>query len=689
MQSNLVNPKISKSKILSSEDYRLLDYVHEFILYSDNILEGITLLNDLTQSEQLLSFFGVIYEPIDQPIYVFQDNKNKYYSIKICGNFDKWDLPKQVDAIKQFVDLPDYIFYSLTSKKVILAGENTETASVGNSQWQREGRKLGAAKNGTPFIYQTFYSGKDESQDTIREPSSLQVYNQLLYTIRYQVPSIVAYFENNFEGAKTRDRIPEDSKDLFQLYIKSVLLSDVDPNNSQIKEGLEKKFFIHMLEYLKEGKYAHKGKINKEARLIKDFPVINNAVKDAILSDTDNFVSDLLDYIYNRKNDFIQKYPIDDLNKLLFVKWTAYSTKQWIKDIIFWLDNKHIPIKSYISGMSKVGIGSCAEIQNFLVHKFPDKEQQILKKLSLPKYEEAIVMPLRIHKYSNGVLTFSPDPESGEIVAFCELFGYDYKQQKKRPVIGYGIVELPQNFELDSKIGTKLYKALSNYIDVLILENKTLITEFTSESNKQEEFDIPNSLLLTKPKGATEEMAVVSTYLNQTTISSNWLLCFIHTHHSSWQQLVIHNTGKDFQEKIDRKSTKVDLILQDQNSTFMVAEGKNDYFDLLRDTKIQKAMTDSAHIIDKLYKLNHRKFDAFIYNLATHPGKDPEFYIQCEYEKVLGAIKRGHFNDIAFEKDYVIIIVYINQHNRTAFKLVYSPDFDTKLKVQLDSEFHQ
>src|SRR5690606_33569104 len=127
-----------------------------------------------------------------------------------------------------FVDLPDYIFYSLGSKRAVLAGENTETASVGNSQWQREGRKVASAKIGVPFIYQTFYSGRDESQDTIREPNSLQVYNQLLYTARYKTPSLVAYFENNFEGSRTRVRNPIDSQALFSDYIKSVLLTDTD-----------------------------------------------------------------------------------------------------------------------------------------------------------------------------------------------------------------------------------------------------------------------------------------------------------------------------------------------------------------------------------------------------------------------------------------------------------------------------
>ncbi|MEI7668431.1 MAG: hypothetical protein WCI62_05515, partial [Erysipelotrichaceae bacterium] len=205
MQSILVNPKIN-GKILTLADYNKTIKKREYLLYSDNILEGITLLNYLTQSDNLLKFTGVVYEPIDQPIYVFEDSDSFHYGVKVCGSFDKWLLPDDVNAIKSFVDLPDYIFYSISSNKAILAGENTETASVGNSQWQREGRKVASARVGVPFIYQTFYSGKDESLNSVREPNSLQVYNQLIYSARYKTPSFVAYFENNFEGSQTRTR---------------------------------------------------------------------------------------------------------------------------------------------------------------------------------------------------------------------------------------------------------------------------------------------------------------------------------------------------------------------------------------------------------------------------------------------------------------------------------------------------
>jgi hypothetical protein len=121
----------------------------------------------------------------------------------------------------------------------------------------------------------------------------------------------------------------------------------------------------------------------------------------------------------------------------------------------------------------------------------------------------------------------------------------------------------------------------------------------------------------------------------------------------------------------------------------MIAEGKDAYFDLLRDTKIGIAMKDARDLIDQMYKWSNQKFDAFIYNLDTVPQFDPQFYVDSEVSKIKHAIMLGHFNHIAAERDYVIIIVYNDSNNKTGFKLVYSTDFDKALKAKLDKEFKQ
>jgi len=689
MQSILVTPHITKNKIISLDSYKRLENVNEYILYGDNILEGITLLNDMISNEYFLSFEGVIYEPIDQPIYIFKDNKNNIYSIKICGAYDKWKLPKEVAQIINFVDLPDYIIYSIKNKKIVIAGENTETASVGNSQWQREGRKLGAAKIGVPFIYQTFYSGRDESQDTIREPSSLQVYNQLVYSVRYKIPSLVAYFENNFENSQTRERTPLDSKDLFSKYLKVSIIYDVDKTTYPLKRQLEKEFYFHMINYLKEPKFIDLHKKDALPRINNDLPVLTTKMYNEIIYNTEEYIDDLLDYIYETDNDKINNYlnntDIINFDSTKYQNWTSYDTKHNIVDIISFLKTNGCQPLSYVKGSSKVGFVSTNICKNFLTNKFNDSID-VINSILKDSYDETILMPLRIHKISNGNLTFSPDPESGEIVAFSELFGYDLKNNKKRPIIGYCIVDTPNGFNIDDKIGTKLYKALAKYIDILIIDNKKLISNL-EDNFECDDIDI-TSLELVKPIGLTEEMAIVSTFINQTTISSNWKLCFIHTHHSSWQQLVIHNENIEVQEKVDRVSTKVDLITQN-NNLFMIAEGKNAYLDILRDNKIQKAMELASKKIDDLYNNANIQFDAFIYNYPTVADKDPEFFVNREADTVEHSIKLGHFNNIAFHQSFVIIIVYLDSNYHTKFKLVYSPSFNSDIKRIMDKEFLQ
>ncbi|MDA3052506.1 hypothetical protein OFO01_03485 [Campylobacter sp. JMF_01 NE2] len=675
MQTLLVNSKISKSKQIKMSDLDKLKPNCEFLLYSDNILEGISLLNLLTENDDYLKFYGVVYEPIDQPIYIFCDENKNFYSIKICGSYDKWNLPDQVNQIKSFVDLSDYILYSINSKKVILAGENTETASVGNSQWQREGRKLGASRIKVPYIYQTFYSGKDESQDTTREPTSLQVYNQLVYSARYKVPSFVAYFESNFENARTRIRNPKDSKELFINYIKSVILADTNKKNEKLKFELEKEFFKHMISYLKEPKFSKKAK--QEARLIKDFPIIDDNVKNGILADSDNFVNSLLEYIYDKNDNFINKYSLLNFDYSKFSQWNSYCKKPYIKDLL-----SKVKAKSYISRSAKIGIANATDCLKFLTDKFSRKKNSIKSALDISVHNEAIIFPLRIHKISNGKLTFSPDPESGEIVAFSELFAYDIYGNKIRPVIGYCYVETPNNFDFEGKKGSKLYKAISNYVDILIFNNNTIITSFDKEKNQQNNF-FPSSVKVVFPNDKTEEVAIVSTYLNQSTIKSDWKLCFIHTHHSSWQQIAIENK----QEKIHRISTKLDLIMQ-QNNKFMLAEGKNKFIEFLRDDKIKKAFIDMSELIDVMYKKSNIKFDTFIFNLDLPPKeKDPYYFLDCEINKIKGSIERNHFKDIANNENFVVIIVYLSPNNETKFALIFSENFNINLKNQLIKEF--
>ena len=692
MQTTLINNKITKEKIITLTQYNKIVNNNEYLLFADNILEGIELLNELTFSQNYLSFYAIVYEPMDQPIYIFEDSNKHKYSIKICGAYSKWNLPLSVSKIVNYIDLPDYILYSIKNQKVILAGENTETASVGNSQWQREGRKIAAALEKAPFIYQTFYSGRDESQNTIREPNSLQVYNHLIYSIRYKTPSFVAYFENNFKNSQTRIRSPLDSKNIFSDYIKAILLCDADQNSSNldIKKALEKEFFVHMINYLKESKYGDLNKKTQKSRLSKDLPYLSKIIFDDLIKNTDKFVNDLIEYIYEKNNIKINKY-LQNLKLLSFqfekfTEWKSYNNKNNIKELISYFINNNKKLTTYTTGNTKIGFGDTKTCENFLTNKFPKYASRISKILKSSTYPITLLMPLRIHKLSNGKLTFSPDPESGEIVAFSEMFSKDFKNKKVMPIIGYCIVDTPSNFDILAKKGDKLYKAIAENIDILIINNSQVY--FDLENKYLNEDYMPKNIIYTTPKSTTEEMAIVSTFLNQTTIKSSWQLCFIHTHHSSWQQLALHSSTGIIQDKIDRKSVKVDLILQDKNQ-FMISEGKDTFMNFLNDKKIASAMKSASQKIDELYKKANIQFDAFIFNLQTNPKKDPLYYVKCEVDKINGAIKNHHFDDIAYHNNFVFIIVYIDSSCATKFKLVYSNNFDKNIKKQLNYEFEQ
>ena len=85
MNNLLVNQKIKKESIITSSEYQKIENLNEFLLYCDNILEGITLLNTLTLSNDLLSFKSIVYEPIDQPIYIFCSRRDTGYYVYLLG----------------------------------------------------------------------------------------------------------------------------------------------------------------------------------------------------------------------------------------------------------------------------------------------------------------------------------------------------------------------------------------------------------------------------------------------------------------------------------------------------------------------------------------------------------------------------------------------------------------------------
>ena len=81
-----------------------------FLIYSDNILESINILDILSENNPFSQLIGVSYEPVDQPIYLFKEKREgRYICIKVLGRYENWELPSEVESIIYFIDKPDFV----------------------------------------------------------------------------------------------------------------------------------------------------------------------------------------------------------------------------------------------------------------------------------------------------------------------------------------------------------------------------------------------------------------------------------------------------------------------------------------------------------------------------------------------------------------------------------------------------
>ena len=325
MQDSLNQPLLrGKDKSYSDHLSIVSGHAHEeFILFGDNLLECLSLLNPAVGQTDLWDFQYVVYEPIDRPVYVFASKEEKYISIAACGNYTNWPLPQQVSDLIFRYDLPDFVLFSLSSQAVIFAGELTETASVGNSQWQRELRKIAAAELGIPFVYQTGYSGKDDSLDKVREPTSLIVYNALIYTIRYKVPSMVFFVEPNIETSKSRIRKAKLDPGVISRLLVAYVLGDIS-GSSDLVDRIQGEIFGSMIDYLKEAKLSARANSAGKSRLLIDFPCVSVEVSNALMESSDTFVEDLLQFLKSPSSNssFTSRFDLSQLDKNNLIPWT-------------------------------------------------------------------------------------------------------------------------------------------------------------------------------------------------------------------------------------------------------------------------------------------------------------------------------------------------------------------------------
>ena len=442
-----------------------------FIIYSDNILESTNILDLMSVGNKFLEIVGVSYEPIDQPIYLFKEkNNSSFVCIKVAGKYENWNLPENVDSIIHFIDKPDFVIIDISDSKGIFVGETTGTANVGNSQWQREGRKISAAEKRIPMIYQTYYSGTDRSmfeqkeidigseQGQVREPSSLQVINHFVYSLRYKIPSLVVYYPNP-EYDKiigfSRDNV---GRELLQNYISVCLLYKTDKNYKLKKKEIEMAIYRKMLAFVTESVNSRKSKIQ---RIDKDFPV--EPARKILMKQGNAFISYLVNFV-NGDVSFKDEFDITNWNYKTFTPWQHRYSKTPLLGL---LQKAKIPSLSYLKGATKAGfVLDTPKLINFLDSNYPTDQGKFIKKLN-PRIPTLIIPTLMFQKKYDRYI-YKVDPGTGEIVAFSELFARDIRNEKSMNTLIYVHVQGPEKFSTT----TKLFRAIKRYADCLIINEK-------------------------------------------------------------------------------------------------------------------------------------------------------------------------------------------------------------------------
>jgi len=443
-----------------------------FLIYSDNILESINILDLLSENNPFLQIVGVSYEPIDQPIYLFKEKKKgKHICVKVLGRYENWELPSKVESLINFIDKPDFVIVNGEKNKEIFVGETTGTANVGNSQWQREGRKISAALRQIPMIYQTYYSGTDRSmfsreaidkgevKGQVRQPTSLQVINHFIYSLRYQVPSFVIYFPNpEYDSALGLDRKKTKGKKLLRDYISICLLNSISGSYKSTKKEIELHICKHMLNFINEAVSYRKSTIK---RIDKDFPVqpTNRILK----KEGEAFIKYVVDFV-NKDVTFNEKFDLTKWDFNSFSKWNhRYKNTRLFRS----LTKYKLPFLSYLSGATKAGfVLDTSSLINLLNKIYPEDKGKFSQKLNskLP----TLIIPTLMFQKKGDKYIYKVDPGTGELVAFSELFGKNLHDQKVMNILIYVHVRGPEKF----RTTTKLFKAIKHYADCLIVNER-------------------------------------------------------------------------------------------------------------------------------------------------------------------------------------------------------------------------
>lgn len=327
----------------------------------------------------------------------------------------------------------------------------------------------------SPIIYQTYYSGTDRSQEIEkgqpREPTSLQVINHLIYSIRYKCPSFVIYFDNpEVDNRLGFNRSSTEGKNLIGNYLSALLLNNAFGTCKEEKVKFENYILDHMRNYLNDTVIKH-GK--KTIRLDNDLPVLTKKQRSLFMEKDSTLYKFVINRIYSRTQEIEPNFNILDWNFKNFFNWNPgnIEDKPLIKDII----NSGLKLLSYKKGISKVGIClDTAKLKNIIEQKYnPDKISLAPLNTSLP----TLIFPGRIWKGKEKIE--SGDPESGELYAFKELFTLNLEGEKTMNLLLYIFVESPPEFKYKDFISknTKLTRSFKYNADLIIVNNEVQKTQ--------------------------------------------------------------------------------------------------------------------------------------------------------------------------------------------------------------------
>jgi hypothetical protein len=419
-----------------------------------------------------------------------------------------------------------------------------------------------------------------------------------------------------------------------------------------------------------------------------DFPCVNVEVCSALMENASSFVEELLSFLKspNSNSSFTRSFDFSKLNTEDMTDWTDKRSTNLISELFDFYDRTGLPMPVAPLAKFAAGIVSTTTISKFFKQpKFKDGE---IASEKISKFEECVIIPVLFHKNSNGTLQFTKDPYAGNTAAFAELLGFDINGNQIRGLITYCVSDNPDNFNLHAKKETNIYRSVAKYSDILVMDTDELITEFV-DPEKLHNVTQLKSIDDLRAHNMTEDMAVVSTYLKMGAINSNWEVCMIAIHHSSWQQIRVRDKkGTLVTEKVGRNSSKIDLIMQNSDKFFAV-EGKRDVSDFFsskkEQSKIQVAFNNARASLDRLFgSKSNTKIVAFVCLLDV-PVKNTDSALEREIRRITQSISKGEFDQMAGQ-EFVVVGVYL-QGGSTQFQLFFSKGFDQTEKDQLKLVF--